>query len=406
MRITTQTFYQNALNSIEQQRGKVSKLNNEVASGKSVSKPSDGPVAYATAQQTKANAKAMSQYTSDNSRLKNELSLASSTLQQSLSVLSNVKSIALQGLNGSTNSSDRSALAKQVDSAKKQMLSLANTQTNGNYIFAGTSGSRKPFTQNAIGHVNYTGDGGNGSIHVSTNRKVTSVLSGNVFANVSQGNGYGTVSASSSNTGNATVTISSIVNQSAASSFRRNGTPYTIHIAKSSSSPSGLTYNVQQGGSTVASGNFKQGMSIQVAGMSVQFNNTPAAGDQFSLTPSRQQSVFATIDHLSQALSQSVGTGAQRAKTNQKIQNAISNLDQARTKMLSQQATLGVSLRAINNANNNNATQKTQDKQTIASNTNANIPKVITALNEHRNALSDAMKAFGTVSKLSLFKYL
>ncbi|MGN8158779.1 flagellar hook-associated protein FlgL [Salinisphaera sp. RV14] len=406
MRITSQTFYRNTLNGIEQQRGTVSKLNQELASGKSVSKPSDGPVAYASAQRVQANSQALSQYTADNSTLSNQLNLGSSTLNETLTLLSNVQSITLQALNGSTSSSNRAALAKQVTSAKQQMLSLANTQSNGRYLFAGTAGAKQPFTQDAAGNVSYDGDGGSGSTHISTNRAVTSVLSGTVFASVPQGNGYGTVSAAASNTGDATLSLTGITNQSAASSFRQSGGAYTIQIASSGTSPSGLAYTVQQGGSTVSSGNFSQDMSLQLGGMNVKWSGSPQAGDQFSLNPSRQQSVFTTIDNLSQALSQSTGSGAQRAQANQKINSVLSNLNQTRTRMLSQQATIGVSLRAINNANNRNATIQTNDQQTISSATDANIPKVITALNQHQNALTDAMKAFGSVSQLSLFKYL
>lgn len=406
MRITSQTFYRNTLNSIEQQRGTVSKLDQELASGKSVSKPSDGPVAYASAQRVQANSQALSQYTSDNSRLSNQLNLASSTLNETLTLLSNVQSIALQALNGSTSSSNRAALAKQVTSAKQQMLSLANTQSNGRYLFAGTAGAKQPFVQDAVGHVSYEGDGGGGSTRVSINRKVTSVLSGTVFASVPQGNGYGIVSAAASNTGDATLSLTGITDQSTASSFRQSGGAYTIQIASSGTSPSGLAYTVQQGGSTVASGNVAQDMTLQLGGMNLKLSGSPQAGDQFSLNPSRQQSVFTTIDNLSQALSQSIGTGAQRAQANQKINSVLSNLNQTRTRMLSQEATIGVSLRAINSADNRNATIQTNDQQTISSATDANIPKVITALNAHQSALTDAMKAFGSVSRLSLFKYL
>lgn len=408
MRITSQTFYSNTLSSIERGRGTISTLTQELATGKKVSKPSDGPVAFASAQRLQVRSQSLSQYNADNANLGTQLKLGSATLNATLTTLDNVRTIALQAVNGSTSSGNRAALAKQVASAKQQLLGLANTESgSGRYLFAGTRGSSRPFAQDASGQVSYHGDGGGGATQVGLNQQVISLLSGSVFASVPQGNGYGSISAAASNTGTATATLASITDQSAAASFRRSGSSSAYNVSFSNSA-SGLQYTISQGGSTVSSGAFSPGMSLQIgsSGMTVRFDGAPASGDQFTLSPSRQQSVFDTLDNLSSAMQQALGSGAQRAQANQKINAVLSNLDQARTSILSQQSTIGVSLRAINTATNSNNTAQNNDQQAISSAVDANIPKVITALNQHQTALTAAMKAFGSVSQLSLFKYL
>lgn len=407
MRITSQTFYRDTLASIENQRSDINNLTQQLASGKKVSQPSDNPVAFASSQRLQAHLQSLNQYSADNSSLSNQLNLASSTLSETLTSINQVRSIALQANNGTTSSGNRSALIKQVASIKQQLLGLANTQgESGGYLFAGTNSANRPFETSAGGKVQYHGDGGGSTTQISSNRKVSSLLSGKAFASVPQGNGYGKVSVAAANTGSGTVTLSGITNQSTAASFRRSANPYNIKIESSSSSESGLKYEVTQNGSAVSSGAFSQGQTLQLGGMSVEFKGDAGVGDTFSLSPSRQQSVFDTIDNLTSALTQSLGSGAQKAQSTQKINSVLSNLKQASTHILSQQSTVGVSLSAIQDANNTNSAQTLNDKSALSSKTAANIPKVITALDEHQASLTAAMKAFGSVSQLSLFKYL
>lgn len=410
MRITTQTYFNTALNGIEQQRSNISQLTQELASGQVVSKPSDNPTAFANAQRLQTNSQALGQLNTDNANLNNQLGLGSQTLSEALSVINDVRSIALQAANGTTNTANRSALAKQVQSAKAQLLNVANAKaSNGAYLFGGSSGAVTPFAQQPNGTVGYRGDGASEQLHIAPNQSAQGLLSGQVFSDVRQGNGYGVVSANSTNTGSAVAILNGVTNVSAATSFR-DSTPsastYTISFASGSN---GLTYTVTKGGASgtvVSSGSFSKGMSLTVAGISLRFNGTPAANDSFTLAPSRRQSIFDTLDQLTQALNSPQSTAAQHAQNAQKLNAVLSNLNQGQTQVLSLQSTVGVAMQAIGHADNTNATQQSNDKQAISSALDANIPQVLTALSEHKLALTAAMGAFGNLSKLSLFNYL
>lgn len=407
MRITTQTFFNTALNGIEQQNSSVSKLTEELASGLKVNQPSDNPTAFANAQRLQANANGLDQMTTDNANLSNQLGLGSQTLNEALSVINNVRSIALQAANGTANTQNRAALAQQVQSAKTQLLSLANTQsTNGAYLFAGSRGTAAPFAEQPSGQVVYRGDGASQQVHTAPNQSVNGLLSGEVFASSPQGNGYGTVSANSSNTGSATATLTGVTNQAAATSFRNGAPSTTAYTISFSNSGSGLQYTVKQNGTTTSTGSFSQGMTLTLGGNSIRFDGSPAAGDQFTLSPSRPQSIFDTLDQLVTELKQPQSTAAENAQNTQQINSVLSNLDQSKTHILSMQSSVGVAMRAISDTNNTNATQKSNDQEAIASSTQANIPQVLTALNEHKLSLTSAMGAFGNLSKLSLFKYI
>jgi len=410
MRITTQTYFNTALNGIEQQRSNISQLTQELASGQAVNKPSDNPTAFANAQRLQANTQALDQLNTDNANLNNQLGLGSQTLSQALSVINNVRSIALQAANATTNTANRSALAKQVQSAKAQLINIANTKaSNGAYLFGGSSGGVAPFAQQPNGTVVYRGDGASEQLHIAPNQSVQGLLSGQVFSDVRQGNGYASLSATAGNTGSGVAVLTGVTDVSNATSFRDSpaSAAYAISFA---SGPSGLTYSVTSGstGTVVSTGSFSNGMSLTVpnTGISLRFDGTPAAGDSFTLSPSHRQSIFDTLDQLTQALNSPQSTAAQHAQNAQKINAVLSNLDQSQTQILSLQSTVGVATQAIGHANNTNAAQQTNDKQVISSALDANIPQVLTALNEHKLALTAAMGAFGNLSKLSLFNYL
>ena len=404
MRIATTTFYDNALYGIEQQRSQITKLEEELSTGKSVNAPSDNPAAFANGQRLQANINALGQYTSDNARLSDQLGLASKTLDAVLTTLSSVKSLALQAANGTANASNRAALAEQIQSAKAQLLSLANTRSgSGQYLFSGSMGLSAPFAEQPGGQVIYRGDGASGTLHSAPNSSVTSLLSGMVFAAVPKGNGYGTVSAAGTNTGSAIAVMTGITSPASATAFRDGTSPYSISFSTVGST---LQYTVTQAGTPVTTGTFSSGMTLSLGGISLRFDGTPAAGDSFSLSPSRPQSLFTTLDQLASALSQPVSTAAERSQNTQQLDTVLNNLGQAYTGLLAQQSTIGVSMNALKETQTTNAMQQNSDTQTLASEVDANIPKVITALNERQSSMTAAMKAFAAVAGLSLFKYL
>lgn len=407
MRITTQTYFDTALIGIEQQRSAVSQLTQEVASGKAVNTPADNPAAFANAQRLQASSQALSQLSTDNSSLSNQLGLGSQTLSEALSVINNVRSIALQAANGTANAANRSALAQQVQSAKAELLNLANTKGgNGGFLFGGSKSGGAPFAQQPNGSVAYRGDGASEQIHTAPNQSVQGLLSGEVFSAVPQGNGYGYMTAAAGNQGSGVPVLTGVTNVSAATAFRDGSAATSAYTISFSSGPSGLTYTVKQGGSTVSTATFSPGMSLTLGGISLRFDGTPAAGDQFTLSPSRPQSVFDTLDQLVAALQTPQSTAAQHARNAQQVDAVLSNLNQSQTRVLSLQSTVGVAMQAIRNTNNSNATLQTNDQQGISSALDANIPQVLTALDEHKLALTAAMGAFGSLSKLSLFNYL
>ncbi len=404
MRITTSMYYDTALQGMLRQQAQLDTLTAQVASGQKVQTPQDNPAAYASATRLEVRIQGYARYQADANSLSSRLSLGTQTLGDALTVLDRVRAVALQAANGTTNASNRKALAAQVASARSELLNLANTRApDGHYLFAGSRGQTAPFQELASGQVVYRGDAGRGAVAIAPNLNVNDLLTGAPFATPPSGNGYASVTAAASNTGAANVTLQGVYDLQAATAFHRSGTPYTVAFSGSGGS---LSYTVSQGGTTVQSGQYQSGMTLNVAGVQYQIKGTPAAGDSFTLSPSRPQSLFATLSNLVTALGSPTDTAAEKAQMNQKLDGVLASLQQGETAITALQARLGVSLRAVRTASNSDAGQSTQLQSARSDAVDVNWPQALTALNQHQMALQAAMGAFAKISKLSLFNYV
>jgi len=89
------------------------------------------------------------------------LQVTSSTLTQVVSEVTSAISLATEGANGVLNSAQLASMAQQASAIRDNVLALANTSYQGNYIFSGTQGNTQPFTLDTTttpATVTYQGD--------------------------------------------------------------------------------------------------------------------------------------------------------------------------------------------------------------------------------------------------------
>ena len=89
------------------------------------------------------------------------LSMADSTLNSVTTALQRAISLGVEGANGTLSDSDRSDVAAELSGIQSQLISLANTSYQGQYIFAGTA-TTQPFVvnPNSSSGVSYAGNQG------------------------------------------------------------------------------------------------------------------------------------------------------------------------------------------------------------------------------------------------------
>ncbi|MDU1844845.1 MAG: flagellar hook-associated protein FlgL [Niallia nealsonii] len=138
MRVTQSMVSANSLRNISSSYNKLAELNNQVATGKKITKPSDDPVVAMKGMYFRSNLNQVEQYKRNLSELHLWMDNSEAGLEQATSGLDRVRELLLQGQNDTNSVDERAAIAKEIAQIKDDLVNVANTQVNGKYIFHGT----------------------------------------------------------------------------------------------------------------------------------------------------------------------------------------------------------------------------------------------------------------------------
>lgn len=152
----------------------------EIASGQSVNEPSDDPAAAAMLVQNADQTSQADQFLRSIGSVSAEMQNADSSLNSVVTILQRAISLGTEGANGTLNSSDREAVAAEVQGIQSQLLSLANLSYQGSFVFAGTATQTAPYVldSNSPSGVNYVGNSNTNSITLGNNFSLQTNLPG------------------------------------------------------------------------------------------------------------------------------------------------------------------------------------------------------------------------------------
>jgi flagellar hook-associated protein 3 FlgL len=153
---------------LEQNEQTQNVLLQELSSGSSINAPSDNPVGAAQVLQDTFQKSADTQYGSNVANLQGQLQVASSTLSSVATTLTQAISLGTEGANGTMSATDRQSIANQVSGIQSQLMGLANTQYQGNYLFGGTASTTPPYSADSSGVVTYNGNNGVNTAEISS----------------------------------------------------------------------------------------------------------------------------------------------------------------------------------------------------------------------------------------------
>jgi flagellar hook-associated protein 3 FlgL len=162
MRVTQSMLASNMLQNLSSSNDKMQTYQNQLASGKKLTKPSDDPAAAMRAMGYRSNLQQIQQYQSNFTEANNWLGTTDSSLGEATQVLQSVQELATQAANGTMTDSDRQALQDQVKQLRDQLVNVANTKVGNKYIFNGTNTLNPPVTEQ-------TDPNGNTTVTVSSN---------------------------------------------------------------------------------------------------------------------------------------------------------------------------------------------------------------------------------------------
>lgn len=193
MKISTTLFLDRAASQIGDVQNSLSKLQEQLSTGKEIVRPSDAPDKAAVITRLESSLSKQDNYKSALNMVKTRLGFEEPALTSVSDALARVKELLVQASNDTLGASDRHSIALELKSLREQMLSYANTQdTNGHYIFAGGSGDNPAFGDNGKGQVDYLGDQSRIQVMVGDNRRLNANRAGSdVFTRVVRDDGKG-----------------------------------------------------------------------------------------------------------------------------------------------------------------------------------------------------------------------
>jgi len=146
-RVTLETFYRQTMFSVLRRKEDLLRLNEQISSGSRINRPSDDSIGVIAAHLSQRTLEEVVKYDSNIDHARGWLQQAESTMRSMSDLISMAKERAEQMSTGTYTPEQRQMIATDVRNFLDQFLSLANTQVNGDYIFAGSRADQPAASQ-------------------------------------------------------------------------------------------------------------------------------------------------------------------------------------------------------------------------------------------------------------------
>jgi len=178
MKTTLATQYRSLNSEMNRLTSTLEDLRNQAATGKKLIRPSDDPAAIRPVLSARSQMRATDRFISSLSTAGDRLSNQDAYLDQTENLMVRAKELAINGINGSMSDEDLKTLADEVGYLKTEMLSVANAQVGGQYIFGGYKEDTQPFVEDGD-VVSYEGDSNIKRLEASSGEYVQTNMPGN-----------------------------------------------------------------------------------------------------------------------------------------------------------------------------------------------------------------------------------
>lgn len=396
LRISTATAYDAGIATLQKRQSDLNDAQQQLTSGKRISRLSDDPVGAARAERARA---AQARADADQRGVDASRAIVQqveSAYGDAGDLIQQARELLVAAGNTSYGPSERQGLAQQLAGIRSQLLQVANRGDGaGGYLFSGQGVTVAPFVD-APGGVTYAAT--SGTTHTASSEPLPLAADGRAaFLQGRSGNGV-FVTAASSATNSAWIDAGGVTDPSALT-----GQPYSVQF---STGGAGTTYTVLRDGVATALTNvpYVSGQAIQIDGMSFVVTGTPANGDNFTLTPSTPtQSLFDTLDKTVAALNDpNLPAGA----LSQTVADGLRDIDAAAMQINGARADAGAWLQRLDNVESRVAGQKLAAQTEQSNAEDLDMVHAISDFQLKQTGYDAALRAYSAMQRLSLFEYM
>src|SRR5579884_3715756 len=404
MRIATSTIYDSQTSAIDNLVAQQQQYGNVLSTGKQLNAPSDDPSQIAQDLSVRTSIAQGNQTSTNIQNITSQLTTVDGALSTLGDVLQGARSIAVQAGSATMDTTQRQALAQQVDNLLQEAIGVANTQYAGKYVFSGTAApSGPPVTTSGqpVSSVAFNGNLAQQNVQLANGQSSIGGVTLQQAFNFNSTDGSpdifqtlitlrdtlrnGSIVDKSSNSLNVSGTARTNATLMNSANFKTTFTPDSsgnISIAISSAlKPNGSVQAAINGSGTGVTASFDpktQQLSL-TSSQPFQITDTPSAG-------AANSSNFVEAMNL-QSQADLVGN----------ISRQIGDIDNVLQVSVNARATVGSAIQNLNNQGTAVDSQVVNDTKVQSGIEDADIAKVISQFSQTQTALQ---AAYGTTTRL------
>jgi len=427
MRISTQQQYLRSIDQMQNKQSEIANLQNQISTGKRLLKPSDDPVAAAQVVKLERELAQYEKFDYNINVTQRRLELEDSILDDINTATDRMRELTIQAGGVTLNDQDRLSISKELTQLTQYVAGLMNTQdSEGEYLFAGSKGTTKPYEALANGRYQYNGDDGQRSIQVGAELYVPSNDSGKyLFDAVDDrlkieltGQAVYNAELAASEPFIRVAEFQTLAAETQFSEATQGLGDITLTVT--GTAPAFQYSVVDSGGNPVKDTdgnditNVPAGdlsttpLEVNLLGMSLELHE-PADMTANSITinvAAEKKTLLDVAADLAEVLANPVKSNADRGALSEAIATGLEQFSQAADRNVEARATLGSRLKTLENISSSNLDFELFTKKALSTLEDANMAEVISKFKLEEATLQAAQATFGRVSQLSLFNYL
>lgn len=137
MRVTQSMITNNVLRQLSSGYGRIADYENQLSTGKKISRPSQDPVVATMGISYRTDVNHVDQYQKNVTTAYKWLESADDALLQTNNVLQRIRELTVQASNDTYDAEQREAMSTEIGELTDQLFTIGNTQVGGQYIFSG-----------------------------------------------------------------------------------------------------------------------------------------------------------------------------------------------------------------------------------------------------------------------------
>ena len=182
MRVSMLNLYSNNLQSLQNSTADISKLNQMMATGKSILRPSDDPIGSVKVIGGQRDLAATNQYIKNTESLSTSFNRAETYMSSMVELQGRMREITVAANNGSLSPEDRAAYAAEMEELLEAFTDTVNAKDEGgNYLFSGNLTDTAPISKDASGKYVYQGDNNHREVQTSGSSWMTANVTASEF---------------------------------------------------------------------------------------------------------------------------------------------------------------------------------------------------------------------------------